>query len=369
MTTKKGKTTGAAQRPTKTKPKADAYISFNKAETAALQGVCLRGLRVYFELKWLANFRSGVVGAFGRQKFTYEAIATRVAIPTSQGRSAASNIIDGKEVARIIQRLEQAGLVEDIQNSKEGLTLRLPMSPMRTVQLPDEQTEPDLQEQAKASTHDAWERPEPMRTPISEPSHPPDDDEDDWGWEEPETAGSPATCTETVGNQAEKLPTDPMPEILANPREHRGFSASDPSLSVLINTEGQYSLSVHEAQAPASARSALANVGRAGAPTEPLGEPRRLTAAPFRGGNPNLDAGQIRERIRTLYPQFSYLDTQVSAAFFQRVAGLSITVSELDEAARSLVDDPTQMPTAGALFDCLVAGRRRPRRLPGGLVL
>lgn len=96
---------------------------------------------------------------------------------------------------------------------------------------------------------------------------------------------------------------------------------------------------------------------------------RRNMAATFRGGNPNLDAGQIRERIRALYPQFSYLDTQVSAAFFQRAAGLSLTVSELDEAARSLVDDPTQKLTAGALFDCLVARRRRPRRLPGGLVL
>lgn len=69
------------------------------------------------------------------------------------------------------------------------------------------------------------------------------------------------------------------------------------------------------------------------------------------------------------YPQFSYLDTQVSAAFFQRAAGLSVVVSELDEAARALVDDPTQKLTAGALFDCLVARRRRPRRLPGGLVL
>lgn len=160
-----------------------------------------------------------------------------------------------------------------------------------------------------------------------------------------------------------------MPEMVVNPHEHRDFSASDPLPSVLIKTEGQYGFSVHEAQGPASARSALANVGRAGAPLAPLGEPRRLPAAPFRGGNPNLDAGQIRERIRALYPQFSYLDTQVSAAFFQRAAGLSITVSELDEAARSMANDPTQKLTAGALFDCLVARRRRPRRLPGGLVL
>lgn len=380
MTTKKGKTTGAAQRPKETKPKPKRkrppYISFNKAETAALAGVCLRSLRVYFELKWLANFRTGMVGTFKDQKLTYEKIATRVAIPTSQGRSTASNTIDGKEVARIIQRLELAGLVEDIQNSQYGLTLRLPMSPMPDLEAPDEEIEQEPnepQEQVTASTDPVWARPEPIRAPAPQPKPEPtqasDDDEDDWDKDLPESATSPATSTQTDGNQAQKLPTDPVPEMVANPHGYRGFSTSDPSLSVLINTEGQYSFSVHEAQAPASARSALANVGSAGALTEPLGETRRLTAAPFRGRNPNLDAGQIRERIRALYPQFSYLDTQVSATFFQRVEGLSITVSELDEAARSLVDDPTQKLTAGALFDCLVARRRRPRRLPGGVVL
>lgn len=373
MTTKKGKTTGAAQRPTKTNPKPKRkrppYISFNKAETAALHDVCLRSLRVYFELKWLSNFRTGMVGTFKDQKLTYEKIATRVAIPTSQGRSAANNTIDGKEVARIIQRLEQAGLVEDIQNSPYGLTLRLPMSPMPDLEAPDAEIEQEPQEQATSPMHDEWARPEPIRACAPEPTPEPDNDDDDWDKDVPDTATSPATCAETVGNQAEKLPTDPMPEMLANPHEQRVFSTSDPSLSVLIKTEGQYIFSVHEAQAPASARSALANVGRAGAPLAPLGEARRLTAAPFRGGNPNLDAGQIRERIRALYPQFTYLDTQDSAAFFQRAAGLSITVSELDDAARSMAGDPTQKLTAGALFDCLVAKRRRPRRLPGGLVL
>lgn len=375
MTTKKGKTTGAAQRPSNTKPKAEAYISFNKAESAALAGVCLRSLRVYFELKWLANFRTGMVGAFGRQKLTYEAIATRVAIPTSQGRSATSNMIDGKEVARIIQRLEQAGLVEDILNSKEGLTLRLPMSPMRAMQPQDvqlEQTEQESnepQEQATAATHEAWERPEPMRAPMPEPTQAPDDDEDDWDWEEPESATSPATSSEIDGNQAGKLPTESMPEWTANPHKYEDFSESEPTQSVLVKTEGQYSFSVPDSVRPASALRALADVGIAGAPTEHLGEPCRPSAAPFEGEeNPNLNAGQIRERIRFLCPQFPYLDTQVSATFFQRVAGLDVTIKELDDVAQSLVNDPRQKLTAGALFDCLVAKRRRPRRV-GGLVL
>lgn len=353
--TRKGKSTGAAQRPTKDKPKADAYISFNKAETAALAGVCLRSLRVYFELKWLANFRTGVVGAFGRQKLTFEAIAEKVAIPTAQGRSAANSHIDGKEVARIIQRLEQAGLVADVHNSREGLTLQLPLSPMRTASVVSTET-----------GHPTEQEPQPD-APMPTPQQPPEDD-DDWDWNEPE----PATSSGGNGTDGGKLPTEKVVESPANPHEHRACGDLDAVPSVLVKTEGQYDFSVRGPVLTASARSALADVGRAEAPSEPLGEPHRLTAVPFRGvENPSMDAGQIRERIRAMYPQFSYVDTPVSAVFFQRVEGLKITLSELDEAARTLVDDPTQKLTAGALFDCLVAKRRRPRprRLPGGLVL
>ncbi|WP_157982618.1 hypothetical protein [Simplicispira lacusdiani] len=370
MTTKKGKTTGAAQRPTDTKPKAEAYISFNKAETAALQGVCLRSLRVYFELKWLANFRTGVVGAFGRQKLTYESIADRVAIPTTQGRSTASNIIDGKEVARIIQRLEQAGLVADVQNRKEGLTLRLPMSPMRALRptVPDAEGAPQ-NESILPDEYTPQAYAEPFKAPRSTVQDATDDDEDDWGWDDHESAPSPATSIENGGNSPEKLPTVPMSDFVANPHEFEDFEQPDPIQSVLIKTVGQDSFSVHESVQDGNARSAFPNVCSAGAPTEPLGEPRHLAVAPFRGSSPNLNAGQIRERIRALYPQFSYLDTQVSTKFFQRAEGLGITVHELDEAARLLVDDPTQKLTAGSLFDCLVVRRQRPKRLPGGLVL
>ncbi|MEN9437695.1 MAG: hypothetical protein RIR09_2350 [Pseudomonadota bacterium] len=164
----------------------------------------------------------------------------------------------------------------------------------------------------------------------------------------------------------------PVVESLANPHEQRACGDPGAIPSVLVKTEGQYDFSVRGPVLTASAQSALAEVGRAEAPSEPLGESHRLTAVPFRGvENPSMDAGQIRERIRAMYPQFSYVDTPVSAVFFQRVEGLKITPSELDEAARTLVDDPTQKLTAGALFDCLVAKRRRPRprRLPGGLVL
>lgn len=357
--TRKGKTIGAAQRPTQTKPKADAYISFNKAETAALQGVCLRSLRVYFELKWLANFRTGVVGAFGRQKLTFEAIAEKVAIPTAQGRSAAQSHIDGKEVSRIIQRLEQAGLVADVHNNREGLTLQLPLSPMRAASVVATETGQPTEQQLQPDA--------PMPTPA--PTQPPEDD-DDWDWGEPEAANSPATCTETDGNQAEKLPTDSMPEAVANPYEHRVFSASDPIQSVLVKTEGQYGFSVRGPVLTASARSALADVGRAEAPTEPLGHPHRLTAVAFRGEeNPSLDAEQIRERIRARHPGFSYLDTQISKTIFVRIAKLDITVTELDEAAQSLAADPMRKLTADALFDQLVSRRKRPRRLIGGLVL
>jgi len=39
--------------------KPDPYISFGKAETLALKTMCLRSFKLYFVLKWLANFRTG----------------------------------------------------------------------------------------------------------------------------------------------------------------------------------------------------------------------------------------------------------------------------------------------------------------------
>jgi hypothetical protein len=82
-----------------------------------------------------------------------------------------------------------------------------------------------------------------------------------------------------------------------------------------------------------------------------------------------MDAEQIRERIRIVCPEFAYLDTQVSAAFFHRAAGLNVTTNELEETLIALVTDRMQKLTAEALLDSLIARRRRPRRLVGGVVL
>lgn len=363
--TKKGNPKGATQAPTTAKPKAGVYISFNTAETAALQGVCLRSLRVYFELKWLANFKTGAVGKFGRQKLTYEGIAQRVAIPTSQGRSGSQNTIDGKEVARIIQRLEQAGLVKDIANTSDGLTLRLPLSPIRAgksgMQEEAQEQEAPMTKLQSVPIQNSLEPPQHLFTQRTEE---PADDWDDW--EEDVSA----IAAQNTGIQGEKLPTERTFDHGPNPHQQRAEDESDLSLSVLINTEGQYRFSVPDPVLPASARSALADVGMAGAPTERLGEPCRLTAAPFEGeGNPNLNAGQIRERLRTKYPQFSYLDTAVSKRFFERIEGLEVKNTELDEAALSLANDPTCKLTAGELFDVIVARRRRPRRLGARVAL
>ena len=53
----------------------DAYISFNKDEWAALQKLGFRERWAYMQLKWMANFKTGMLGNFLKQRLTYQDIA------------------------------------------------------------------------------------------------------------------------------------------------------------------------------------------------------------------------------------------------------------------------------------------------------
>lgn len=120
-------TKGAAQAAP---DKAPVYISFSKDESAALRRLGLRERWLYFELKWRSNFKTGWVGTFGRQALSYLELAEVVAVPSAQGRAA--QVIDDKEAARLVDRLEVAGLVSDRgrREDNNGLKLRLPLSPI-----------------------------------------------------------------------------------------------------------------------------------------------------------------------------------------------------------------------------------------------
>lgn len=106
----------------------DFYISFNTPEMARLHQLTFEALALYLCLKEKANFQTGIVGKFGKQKLTYAAFARMLGRPASQGREAKT--FDSTDVKRLLGQLEGAGLVEDQQWDGARLTLHLPLSPM-----------------------------------------------------------------------------------------------------------------------------------------------------------------------------------------------------------------------------------------------
>lgn len=116
---------------TKTKDKQEWYVSFDQNEMALLRQLGWRERWLYMELKWKADFTTGEVGLgpYGRERLTYERLADKMAVPPSRGREP--DVIDGKEVARLLMRLHQAGLVGEIgRRENKGLLFALPLSPI-----------------------------------------------------------------------------------------------------------------------------------------------------------------------------------------------------------------------------------------------
>jgi len=338
----------------------DPYISFNKAETEVLRTVCLRSLRLYFELKWLSNFKTGEVPKYDDSKLTYEYLAQRVLIPTSQGR--VNSVIDGKEVARLIQRLEDAKLVAEVIQGKDGLTMLLPLSPIRSKAEPSEPVTPAPTETATPLTGSA-EIPGTM--PSTMDSNPStagsaltnndkiEDEEDDWFGDDHVCAAG-GNLSVLTGNLVPKLPTHATSQSVANTDGIREKQDLSDGLSVLVNTDSQYLFSVPVA--PEHGSSARRPDGTAFI--------EGLTAEP----TPNLNAGQIQDRLSRMYPQFHYLHTPVSAKFFERVAGLGVHAVELDEVASAMVSDPLANLTAGELFTRIVNSRKGRRGRLGSRV-
>ncbi|SDW50108.1 hypothetical protein SAMN05518669_101806 [Variovorax sp. YR634] len=106
-----------------------AYISFNRDEWAALQKLGFRERWAYAQLKWLANFKTGMVGNFRKQRLSYQDIASLVTAPGIQGRGMGN--IDDTQAADFLPRLAAVGLLVQHPNRPNGgLLLELPLSPI-----------------------------------------------------------------------------------------------------------------------------------------------------------------------------------------------------------------------------------------------
>ena len=265
-------------------PARDVYISFNKDEWVALQKLGFRERWAYMQLKWMANFKTGMVGNFRKQRVTYQDIADLVTAPGVQGRGMGN--IDDTQAADFVGRLAAVGLL--VQHSKRdngGLLFELPLSPINR----------------KASL---------LQTPVAtpqQPGHSPEQIFPDWG------------ASEGVFS-----PDDDTPRFDNVPMATRLSYAFDPSLSVMAltklknNTGGARSAGA-DATPPSRATGAAAD----------LKNPHRQPAA----GAP-LIAQEIQAAIAGDWT-FTHTDTPEAKRLYESWAGAGITLADLHEAMAS----------------------------------
>lgn len=357
----KGKTTAGKQASTKSKTTVAAatrYVSFNFDEIAKLKEVdkdeshrgkmCLRCWRLYFELKILADFKTGVVGTFGKQKLSYERLAQMVTIPVTKGSTGATRTIDGKEVKRLLDTLTTEGLVTDVSILEQRLTLRLPLSPMKagsrdTTTVEQVATVTPLEQPAMVS----------MAATAAPMAVNGGDVEDDWvdvDFDDlfgNQTTALAATSAKTTATKGGRLPTEAPGEMAVSACFDEQFGLSDPSLSVLTSIKPQYTFSV---------------MGQAEQGSAPV---RAEGTDSFRKGyegSRNLNAEQIRERMRSQCREAVWLDTRDSATFFKQMADLEVEAEVLDMALKKLNATATAIKSPAALFEFLVKEQQAIRR-------
>ncbi len=107
---------------------AKTYISLNIDEMTRLEQAGFEAIALYLLFKQKANFRTGELGAFHRQKLTYAGFARAMDRPATQGRAAVT--FDSTDIKRMIVQLEALGLVAETCWDGKRLKLRLPLSPL-----------------------------------------------------------------------------------------------------------------------------------------------------------------------------------------------------------------------------------------------
>jgi hypothetical protein len=315
----------------------EAYVSFGKKESATLRQLCLRSLRLYFELKWLADFKTGRVGTFGQQTLTYEGLARMVEIPVRQGMTASHGKVDGTEIKRLLERLEDAGLVANLSHDGTRLTMTLPMSPIKAATA-TKATKTTKKEAAKKAA------------PVSEPMPEPVEDQPYEPWCEPDW------MPEKLPTVAEKLPTETRAELPANPHDDCDFEDFADAPSVLVANTYQY-LSVHD-----SVRESPPPQGRQ--PIEGVDEAERTMG--------ELEIELMLKEFES--PPVLYMQTKETRQLIRNMEALGVERWEIDQAVEQVRKDPTLPLTPAAILRELQAGRikrqqRRARGLGGRVAL
>lgn len=127
----------------------NAYISINMAEYHQLFGkATFAEMAMYIALKKLANFKTGQVGGFRKQKLNYERLGEIISRP--KRGTAPAEVIDRNKARYLVEKLQSMGLVSDIRFDNDALKLKLPLSPIGDFEeVPAPEPTPALEESVK----------------------------------------------------------------------------------------------------------------------------------------------------------------------------------------------------------------------------
>ena len=286
--------------PPRKKISKEWFMSMDREERDILRTLGLRERALYPELKWLADFKTGQIKHFGRRRITYQFLADLIAVPSSQGREA--EIIDAKEVTRLLMRLHKAGLVGEIDNDPvKGLRFALPLSPI-------------FKEQARKQRQ---------------------------------------IQNECEQNNEARLPNQAHDKTPENPTITGACVQPALSLSVMKRIEDhQYLFNTDSNETAAH----LAAAARDSVTGSFLGAQNQLPTVP-RGATSNaLTIETIKLRLRASRSSFSWIDMPVSETIYQRWVNLGYSRKHFDDAVRMVEEDFTVEPTPREVDQVLRTG-------------
>ncbi len=277
--------TNKTNKPAKPEGSGPHYISFNPDEWAALQKLGFRERWAYAQLKWMANFKTGMLGKHLSQRLSYQDIANLVTAPGVQGRGMGN--IDDTQAADFMQRMATVGLmVQHPNRANGGLVFELPLSPI------------DRKPQIIPATL-------PAASTIP--------------------ATSPVISPDQSHREAAISPDDDIPPFDENPATTRVCDAPTLSLSVMtlkesnINTDG--APSAHAEAAPPSRATGAAAV-------------REISHPPRQAGAP-LTAADIQSAVAGSW-SFTEADTPEARQLYRSWADAGITRDDLHTAMRGV---------------------------------
>lgn len=150
----------------------NAYISINMAEYHQLFGkATFAEMAMYIALKKLANFKTGQVGGFRKQKLNYERLGEILSRP--KRGTAPAEVIDRNKARYLVEKLQSMGLVSDIRFDNDALKLKLPLSPIGDFEeVPAPKPTPALDEPVKRQQRKA-EKATPTLMDLCDPDFDP----------------------------------------------------------------------------------------------------------------------------------------------------------------------------------------------------